>query len=179
MVFEMPPNAIVLRWTPERADMQELTARPAFRRQMAKSMLVATALLAGGLVLMVTGAASEAGGIAAVAGGTLLLLLGFAPRRALQLRWNNDPLSRDPVEYVVSERGLSRRQQDFECWWGWPRVYDVEESSGAFILRLGVGRSSDGPILILAKRGLAGPADETRLRELLDVRVRRRPLEAS
>lgn len=161
----------MLRWTPEQKDLRELTARPAFRRQMAKSMLVAAGLLVGGLVLVATGTASAAGGIAAVAGGMLLLLLGLAPRRTVQLRWRNDPLSRDPVEYIADERGLSRRQEDFECWWGWSRIRDVEESSSAFLLRLGSGRASDGPILILSKRGLAIPADENRLRELLNARA--------
>jgi hypothetical protein len=173
MVIETQADAIVLRWTPEQADLRELARRPAFRRQMAKSMVVAAILLAVGLVLVATGTAGP-GGLLAGAGGMLVLLLGLVPRRTLQLRWKNDPLIQDPVEYVADKRGLSRRQQDFECWWGWSRIRDVEESSRAFILRLGVGRPSDGPNLILPKRGLASPADETRLRELLDAQVRRR-----
>jgi hypothetical protein len=166
MVIETNADAIMLRWTPEKADLRELARRPAFRRQMAKPMVVAAILLAVGLVLEVT--------VLAVVGGMLLLLLGLLSGRARQLRWNNDPLIQDPVEYVADKRGLSRRQQDFECWWGWSRIRGVEESNRAFILRLGVGRPSDGPFLILSKRGLASPADETRLRELLDLQVRRR-----
>ena len=81
----------------------------------------------------------------------------------------NDPLIQCPVEYVVDERGLSLRQQDSECWWGWSWIRDVEENSRAFILI-----RSDGPLMILAKRGLASPADESRLRELLGAQVRRR-----
>jgi hypothetical protein len=174
MVIETHPDAIMLRWMPEPADLQELARRPAFRRQMAKSLAVAATLLVVGLLLLSTGTAEKSGGFLAAVGGVFLLLLGTAPRRSLQLRWKNDPLLQDLVEYVADNRGLSRRQQDFECWWGWSRIRDVEESSRAFILRLGVGRPSDGPILVLPKRGLASPADETRLRELLDAQVRRR-----
>ena len=174
MVVETHADAIVLRWTPEQADLRELARRPAFRRQMAKARVVAAVLLAVGLVLVATGTAARPGGLLAVVGGVLLLVLGLAPRRTLQLRWQNDPLIQDPVEFVADQRGLSRRQPDFECWWGWSRIRAVEESSRAFILRLGVGRPSDGPILILPKRGLASPADETRLRELLDTQARRR-----
>ena len=166
MAIETHADAITLRWTPEKADLRELARRPAFRRQMAKPMAVAAILLVVGLVLEET--------ILAVVGGLLLRLLVLLSGRARQLRWNNDPLVQDPVEYVADEQGLSRRQQDFACWWGWSRIRDVEESSHAFILRLGVGRPSDGPFLILLKRGLAGPTDEGRLRELLDAQVRRR-----
>ncbi|WP_406051582.1 YcxB family protein [Kribbella sp. NBC_00889] len=166
MAIETHADAIMLRWTPEKEDLRELARRPAYRRQMVKPMAVATILLAVGLILKLT--------VLAVVGGVLLLLLGLLSGRARQLRWNNDPLVQDPVEYVADKRGLSRRQQEFECWWGWSRIRDVEESSRAFILRLGIGRPSDGPFLILPKRGLASAADETRLRELLDAQVRRR-----
>ena len=165
MVIGTPADAVVLRWTPEKADLREVARRPAFRRQMAKPIGVAVIILAVGLILQ------EA--VLAAVGGMLLLLLVLLSGRARQLRWNNDPLVQDPVEFMVDQRGLSRRQQDFECWWGWPRVHDFEESSRAFILRLGVGRASDGPFLVLPKRALTGPDDEARLRELLAAQVRR------
>ena len=48
-----------------------------------------------------------------------------------------------------------------------PRILGVEESPAAFILRLGDGRASDGPMLLVAKRGIVAPADESGLRTLL------------
>jgi hypothetical protein len=77
------------------------------------------------------------------------------------------PLARDPVEYTFGADGILRRQADFECRWGWPRILGVEESPAAFILRLSDGRASDGPMLLVAKRGIVAPADESGLRALL------------
>jgi hypothetical protein len=171
MVIETQADAIMLRWTPDQADLREWARRPAFRRQMAKSMSVAATLLVVGLVLVAsrTAWAIPLGLYLAVTGGIQLVSLGLAPRRSVRLRWKNEPLIQCPVEYVVDERGLSFRKQDSECWWGWSWIRDVEENSRAFILI-----RADGALMILAKRGLASPADESRLRELLGAQVRRR-----
>ncbi|MFI6828778.1 hypothetical protein ACIBG5_16855 [Kribbella sp. NPDC050241] len=96
MAIETDADAIMLRWTPEKEDLRELARRPAYRRQMVKPMAVATILLAVGLILKLT--------VLAVVGGVLLLLLGLLSGRARQLRWNNDPLVQDPVEYVADKR---------------------------------------------------------------------------
>jgi hypothetical protein len=170
MVIETRADAIMLRWTPDQAGLREWARRPAFRRQMAKSMSVAATLLVVGLVLVAsrTAWAIPLGLYLAVTCGIQLVSLGLAPRRSVRLRWKNDPLIQCPVEYVVDERGLSFRQQDSECWWGWSWIRDVEENSRAFILI-----RADGALMILAKRGLASPADESRLRELLGAQVRR------
>jgi hypothetical protein len=49
----------------------------------------------------------------------------------------------------------------------WSRILGVEETAATFILRLGDGRASDGPLLLVAKRGIVPPADESGLRGLL------------
>lgn len=167
MSIEQQADPIVVRWSPEPADLRELYARPAFRRQLGKAMLVAAVLVAAGLLLALNPSVRIGGVVALAAGGVLLLLMSAAYRRVPQLRWRSDPLARDPVEYTFDVRGVLRRQADFECWWGWPRILGVEESPGAFILRLGDGRASDGPTLLVAKRGMAGPTEESRLRTLL------------
>jgi hypothetical protein len=74
---------------------------------------------------------------------------------------------REPVEYTFDALGVSRRQVDFECRWGWSRVRGVEESNRAFLLLFGDGRPSDGPVLVVPKRALTDPAAESALRELL------------
>jgi hypothetical protein len=160
-------NAIVVRWSPVPEDLREILARPAFRRQRAKAMLVAAALFAVGVLLMLNAALRIPGVIAATGAGVLLLIMSVAFQRVAQLRWRNDPLARDPVEYTFDIDGVLRRQADFECRWGWPRILCVEESPAAFILRLGDGRASDGPMLLVAKRGIVAPADESGLRTLL------------
>ena len=167
MTAEQQADAIVVRWSPEPEDLREVVARPAFRRQLAAAMLVAAALSAAGVLLTLNATFRIPGVIAATEGGTLLLFMSVAHRRVAQLRWRNDPLTRDPVEYKFDVDGILRRQADFECRWGWPRILGVEESPAAFILRLGDGRASDGPMLLVAKRGIAAPADESGLRTLL------------
>jgi hypothetical protein len=164
---EQQADTVVVCWSPEQADLREFAARRAFRRRQARAMLVAAMLFVGGVLLALNAPFRIAGVIAAATGGVLLLLLGVAYRRAFQLRWRSDPLTRDPVEYAFDVRGVLRRQADFECRWGWPRILGVEETPGAFILRLGDGRASDGPMLLVAKRGIASPGDESRLRALL------------
>ncbi len=167
MAAEQQIDAIVVRWSPVPEDLREVVTRAAFRRQVAKAMLVAAALFAAGVLLMLNAAFRFPGVIAATGGGILLLLMSVAYRRVAQLRWRNDPLARDPVEYTFGADGILRRQADFECRWGWPRILGVEESPAAFILRLGDGRASDGPMLLVAKRGIVAPADEPGLRALL------------
>jgi hypothetical protein len=165
--IEDQTDMIVLRWSPEPADLHERLKRPAFRRQQAKAMLVAAALFVVGMLQTMNTSSRTIGVIWATAGGTMLLFISLIYRRAVRLRWRSDPLERDPVEYTFDARGVLRRQADFECRWGWARIQGVEESPRAFILRLGDGRPSDGPTLVVAKRGIASPADETRLRTLL------------
>jgi hypothetical protein len=172
MTTEHQADTIVVRWSPEPADLQELVARPAFRRQQVKAMLVAAVLVVAGLLLALNATFRIGGVVATTAGGLMLLLTSVLYRRAIQLRWRSDPLIRDPVEYTFDVRGVLRRQADFECRWGWPRILGVEESPGAFIFRLGDGRASDGPMLIVAKRGISSPTDESRLRTLLTRHVR-------
>lgn len=167
MTAEQPLDAVVAQWSPTPEDLREITARPAFRRQQAKAMLTAAALFAGGVLLTLSAALRVAGVITATAAGVLLLFMGVAVRRVAQLRWRSDPLARDPVEYTFDTHGVVRRQADFECRWGWSRILGVEESPAAFILRLGDGRASDGPLLLIPKRGIVPPADESGLRTLL------------
>ena len=166
-VAELQTEAIVVRWSPVPEDLREAVARPAFRRQQAKAVLVAAALFTVGVLLMLNAALRVPGVIAATGAGILLLLMTVAYRRVAQLRWRNDPLARDAVEYTFDAHGVLRRQADFECRWGWPRILGVEERPAAFILRLGDGRPSDGPMLLVAKRGIVAPADESGLRTLL------------
>lgn len=117
VTVEKQGSTIVVSWTPELADLREVTARPAYRRQLAKAVTLAAVLLAAGVLLAATKTSPSAGVIAATAGAMLLLVIVLGSRRAQRLRWNSDPLAREPVEYMADERGLRRRQSDFEAWW--------------------------------------------------------------
>jgi hypothetical protein len=96
MAAEQQIDAIVVRWSPVPEDLREVVARPAFRRQQARAMLVAAALSAVGVLLMLNATFRLPGVIAATGGGILLLLMSVAYRRVAQLRWRNDPAGARP-----------------------------------------------------------------------------------
>jgi hypothetical protein len=167
VTIEPEQDAITVRWSPQQSDVMEIIARPAFRRHLARAMLLTGAVLAVGILLALTEWLRPAGIAWATAGGTLLLYAVLVPRRTLQLRWRSDPLARDPVEYTFDRMGVLRKQTDFECRWGWSRIRGVEESRRAFLLLFGDGRSVDGPVLVIPKRAFADPTSESSLRTLL------------
>jgi YcxB-like protein len=160
-------NPVVVQWSPEPADLRELLRSPGFRRRRVKSMVSPTAILAGGVAMSSLPALRLAGVAAASVGGTLLLVLIFGYSRAVNSRWRSDPLIREPVTYTFDVGGVLRQQADFECRWGWNRIRGVEETRRAFILRLSDGSASGGPGLLIAKRGLGGPAEASALRTML------------
>ena len=166
-------ETFVVGWVPQPDDYRVFLKRPAIRRQRLRVCVMALVPIALGGVLAADG--NWLGGtIAITAGGLLLLYTGVLIRRVLSIRWRNDPMFRDPMEFSFDATGVSRRQPDLSIWWGWSRVTGYEEQDSAFVLRFDSrDRPALGPVQILPKRAMPDPAQQSQLRAILDAHATR------
>lgn len=158
-------EALVIRWLPDPSDVDVLFHRSGWRGQRTRIVVLSLLLIAAGLLVHIV--AGLLGYGFAASGAFILLIYAFVPRYTRQLYWQRDPLAQEPVEYVLDQVGVHRRQPYFECLWGWPRVRGAEEKPAGFILRLSEVRN--GPVIVLPKRAISDPAEQARLRALLQL----------
>ena len=159
-------EAIELTWDPELADYVE-----AYRaRNRARKVWRKIAILAGICFLFgIAGAVAQDGAVIGLGVGGLaaigLIVFVFQPR-AVRSLWRGNPAARarsqarvDPLAGLTTSNSMTTGQIQ------WSGVDSVLETDRLFLVQLAGYRRA--PFVVLAKRGLADPAQVERLRALL------------
>jgi uncharacterized protein (DUF58 family) len=156
---------LIVSWTPDPADMNELLARVSHRRQRSKLLLVCALVVLGGGLLAVSN--PLLGGWIILVGLLLFLLfaLGIPLRRGARTLWKANPMLSEATAMEFGPDGVVRRTLDFEAHWGWRLVANVEETRGAFFLSFGNQPAS--ATLLVPKRAFADDEEVARFRELV------------
>jgi hypothetical protein len=156
---------LIVSWTPDPTDMNELLGRVSHRRQRSKLLFVCALVVLGGGLLALS--SPLLGGWIILVGLMLFLLfaLGIPLRRNARTLWRANPMLTEATAMEFGPDGVVRRTLDFEGRWGWRLVANVEETAGAFFLSFGNQPASAA--LLIPKRAFADDEEVARFRELV------------
>jgi len=105
-------------------------------------------------------------GVAALLYGSILLATPWLQRRRLRRLYAGTPSLREPQLYRFSDEGLEIRGGPATTSLGWAALVRAKETREFFLLFY-----NERCAYYLPKRAMSGPADEARLRALLDARL--------
>jgi hypothetical protein len=158
---------LALAWVP---DLRDLKQALRVRRRSSQELRTAAAIVALLLTGLVTAVLTHRDSL--VAGITVALVLYaylLGPGKAVGARafFRRTAAFRAPVEMrVVPGVGITTTIPGTTSQLDWTRVAGFRETDRVFVLQLDEARG--GPFLVLAKRGLADPADVDVLRTVLE-----------
>jgi hypothetical protein len=162
--------AFALRWTYERADLQDAVLRQAvyrrYRRQAARWLSLAA--MAVCVLFAFRPTWLHGGLLAGLLLGTLAVKTGPRLTASQQLRGN--PQLHGEIEATVSAAGVRLHVPGAATEYAWAAFRQVDETDRTFLLSF--SPNAQGPFLVLPKRALTDQTDVPALRDMLHHMIR-------